>query len=116
MVERGGSPSGVFSCTLPFPMWCGSVLQLIVVFAIVISTVIRLRCLFLHYTLSCARTLLAIMSGSGASNGVCGPRRAPAADALYVLEVCKNSTVRTRACLAGDAGVVASSQVRVPTS
>jgi hypothetical protein len=57
---------------------------------------------------SCARTLLAMMASSGASNGACGPRRAPAADASYALEVCRNSAVRSRACLAGDAGVVAS--------
>jgi hypothetical protein len=55
-----------------------------------------------------ARTLLAMIASSGASNGACGPRRAPAADASYALEVCRNSAVRSRACLAGDAGVVAS--------
>jgi hypothetical protein len=55
-----------------------------------------------------ARTLLAMMASSGASNGACGPRRAPAADASYMLEVCRNRAVRSRACLAGDAGVVAS--------
>jgi hypothetical protein len=54
------------------------------------------------------RTLLAMMASSGASNDACGPRRAPAADASYMLEVCRNSAVRSRACLAGDAGVVAS--------
>jgi len=56
----------------------------------------------------CARTLLAMMASSSASNGACGPRRAPAADASYALEDCRNSAVRSRACLAGDAGVVAS--------
>lgn len=56
----------------------------------------------------CTRTLLAMIASSGASNGACGPRRAPAADASYALEVCRNSAVRSRACLAGEAGVVAS--------
>ena len=35
------------------------------------------------------------------------PRRASAADTSYMLEVCRNSVVRSRACLAGDMGVVA---------
>lgn len=61
---------------------------------------------------SCVRTLLAMMASSGASNGACGPRRAPAADASYALEVWRNSAVRSRACLADDAGVVASKYVR----
>lgn len=55
-----------------------------------------------------SHTLPAMMASSGASSGACGARRAPAADASYALDVWRNSAVRSRACLAGDAGVVAS--------
>jgi hypothetical protein len=54
------------------------------------------------------RTLPAMMASSGASNVACSTRRAFASDASYALDVCRNSAVRRRACLAGDVGVVAS--------
>ena len=47
-----------------------------------------------------------MMASSGASNGVCGMRHALVANVSYMVDVCRNNTVRRCMCLAGDVGVV----------